>query len=180
MHHEKQKLKKKQGWKNSKDRGNKTETLNKKKKGSDLGGKRGGRPRITEQVCFVYTRWGEASKKSIISALSAECLKASSLHWQSVQPWFRLPGASEEHRPPLESYSITPKWTDRVEMGHDNKCHRRITPAAGPLQRSSLPQEGCNKGERSQGQPTVSPAELHATYGRVCHHLSIRPLLFQI
>lgn len=74
-----------------------------------------------------------------------------SLHWQSVRPWFRLPGASEEHGSTLESYSITPKWTGWVEMGHDNKCHQRITLAAEPLQRSSLPQEGCNRGERSQG-----------------------------
>ena len=95
----------------------------------------------------------EEAEESVISALSAECPEGQSrsLRWQSVQPWFRLPGASEEHGSPLESYSITPKWTDWVEMGHDNKCHQRITPAAGSPQRSRLPLEGCYRGERSQG-----------------------------
>ena len=95
----------------------------------------------------------EETEESVISALSAECPEGQSrsLRWQSVQPWFRLPGAFEEHGSPLESYSITPKWTDWVEMGHDNKCHQRITPAAGSPQRSRLPLEGCYRGERSQG-----------------------------
>lgn len=126
----------------------------------------------------MLQRFGEQISGNHIR--SAECVKASSSHWRSVRLWFRLPRVTEEQRRPLESHSITPKWTDCVEMRHDNKGHQRISPAAGPLQRSSLPQEGCNKGERSRGKSTVSPSEVHLAYGCVFHHFSIKPLRFHL
>lgn len=97
--------------------------------------------------------WVITRRSPLLLPLSADCLKAIVHHYSD-----KTCSHDSDSQEPLgntgsllQSYSITHKWTGAVEMGHDNKCHPQISPAAGSLQGSNLQQKGWNQGWKVTG-----------------------------